>query len=411
MRASRKTEDVIVVGGGHAGLTAAYCLRRRGIDPLVLERARVAESWRQRWDSFTLVTPNWTVRLPGQEVPVGEPDAFLRRDEVVSFLERCQQQLGARLECGVEVQSLTRTGNDTFRLKTVDGECFARSVIVAAGPYQQPSLPGTAKNIPDNVFHVHTAGYRHPKQLPEGRVLVVGSAQSGTQIAEELLRSGRDVFLSLGRVGRVPRRYRGRDGMTWMRELGLLDKTVDSWPDKTPPPNANPHITGKEGGRTIYLRELATRGITLVGRLQGIEGGKLVFSPDVSDRVDFADQVADTLIQRIDAFIAEQKIDAPAAEPEPARNPVRAGPGTVDATSFSAIVWATGFRVHFPWIHLPVFDELGRPRHVRGVTSIPGLYFLGLVWQWKAKSSLIYGSPEDAEYLADHIARDLGIGA
>lgn len=400
--------DVVVIGAGHAGLAIAQCLSQHGVVPAILERAQVAQTWRdERWDSFTLVTPNWMVQLPGWDASPGPADGFLTRDQTVAWLERYRDFVKPDLRCGVDVQGLEPAVGGGFRLETSGGELHAREVVVAAGPFQRPSIPELATQLPRDVFQLHAGAYRNPAQLPPGRVLVVGSGQSGAQIADELLRSGREVDLSLGRSGRFPRRYRGRDGMAWVQAQGAYDRTVATLPGGKPPREGSPHVTGIRGGEHLFLRALVQRGLGLRGALKGCSGMRLVFSEDVPDRVQRADAWADDFERRVDAYIRTEGIDAPPPDAAPERTPILPTDARANAHDFSAIVWATGFRTAFPWLHLPVFDDAGQPRHRRGVTSVPGLYFLGLPWLWTMKSGLIFGIREDARALAEHIANRL----
>lgn len=402
-------KDTLVIGGGQAGLTMSYYLTQAGRDHLVLEKRRLASAWRERWDSFTLVTPNFALRLPTMEYAGDDPDGFLSRDQVVGHLEQFAASFEAPVREGVEVTALEAAPTaGGLMARTSEGDYTARNVVVATGPFQDPRVPPFSRHIDGAVTQIHSSQYRNPRQLPPGAVLVVGSGQSGAQIAEELLEAGRVVYLSTGRAGRVPRRYRGRESARWMEDMGLTQRTADKLPTPSHRFQPNPHVSGKGGGRTLNLHRFVRQGMVLLGHLEGAEGTRLTFAPDLPDNLAAADKFASEFQEAVDKFILAQGIDAPAGDLAEERDgydhPVLTHVD-LEAEGVQTIIWATGYRVDFSWVKFPIFDEFGYPVHDRGVTAQPGLYFLGLLWLHTASSSLLAGVGDDAAHLAGHIAR------
>jgi putative flavoprotein involved in K+ transport len=379
---------------------------------MVLERGRVAETWRsQRWDSFTLVTPNWMTQLPGFPYHGEDPDGFLPHDEIVLTLERYAQSFHAPLRCGVQATSVRlQTEGNGYLVETSDGFFEASNVVLATGGFPCPRLPQASAAIPVNIKQLHSSQYRRPQQLPSGAVLVVGSGQSASQIAEELHQSGRQVYLCVSRCGRSPRRYCGKDIMWWVNQMGGYDRTVDSLPSPAARFVCHPDLTGKDGGHEINLRQLATKGVHLLGHLQEIQGSRAILAPDLEENLAWADTQAAQLTHAIDGFVLRTGMDVPAdsiyEDPNSKWMPSVEPLLEVDlyAAGISTVIWATGFQLDFGWVHVPVFDEAGAPLHQRGITSSPGLYFLGLPWLYKEKSALLFGIGEDAAFLATAIA-------
>jgi len=399
--------DTLVIGGGQAGLVMSHRLKQRGLSHLVLERHRIAERWRsERWDGLRFQFPNWSVRLPDFPLAHTDPDAFAATGDIVAFIETYAASVAPPIRCGVEVRRLRRRDDaGGFIAETPDGLIEANHVVVATGPYQRPLVPDLLRDAPD-IFQVHASRYRNPAQLPDGAVLVVGAGASGAQIAEELLRAGRRVFLSVGRHTRLPRRYRGRDLIWWLSELGI---------DRTPveqrgPSRLLPVISGAYGGHTIDFRRFAAAGITLLGRLTAARDGVAEIAGDLAESLANGDAVYATFLDTVDAHVGRHGLNSPedaaarAVVPEPTcvTNPLRRL--DLRAAGIGAVVWATGYGVDFGWIDIAVLDGSGEPVHSHGVTEIPGLYFLGLQWLSKMKSSFLSGVGDDAAVLADHIA-------
>jgi putative flavoprotein involved in K+ transport len=404
-----ESTDTVVIGAGQAGLAASYYLTQDGRDHVVMDRSRVGESWRTgRWDSFTLVTPNWTVRLPGFPYDGDEPDGFMARDEVVEYLENYARSFNPPLRLGVEATSVERLpGGGGYVVETSSGPIEASNVIVATGMFQNPKIPSFASAVPDRVLQVHSSAYRNPEVLPPGTVLVVGSGQSGAQMAEELYQAGRQVYLSVGSAGRAPRRYRGRDITRWLDKIGFY-RTVDMLPSPRAKFGGSPHVSGKAGGRTLNLHQFARDGVVLLGHLTGIEGVKVSLAPDLKESLAKADRFAADLKKAVDAYILKAGLDIP--EEPPGDGELRDGYQAevlteldLDSAAISTIIWATGYRFDFGWVRLPVVDGDGYPIQERGVTEYPGLYFLGLPWLYTVKSGLLSGVGADAAHVVEHL--------
>ncbi|MFC4535439.1 MSMEG_0569 family flavin-dependent oxidoreductase [Sphaerisporangium dianthi] len=395
---------VVVIGGGQAGLAMSHHLKRGGVDHIVLERHRVGHEWRsRRWDSFCLVTPNWQCRLPGFPYPGDDPDGFMRRDEIVRYVEDYAASFGPPVLEGVSATGLT-TAPGGFEIRTDQGTFTAGQVVVATGPYQTPVIPRLSERFPRHVAQLHSGEYRNSRQLPPGEVLVVGSGQSGCQIAEDLHLDGRRVHLAVGSAPRVARFYRGRDVVAWLDLMGHYDRPIGSFADPDGVrARANHYVTGRDGGRDIDLRAFARDGMRLYGRLAGVEDGTIRFAPGLRRDLDHADAVSESIKDTIDSFIAARGIQAPAeARYRPVWEPA-GEPEGLDARRVTSVVWCTGFRADYRWIRVPVFDGTGYPVHERGVTSVRGLYFLGLPWQHTWGSGRFSGVAGDAEHLARHL--------
>ncbi len=399
--------DTVVVGGGQAGLSASWHLTRRNREHVVLDRGNIGDTWRRRWDTFCLVTPNWTCQLPGFPYDGDDPDGFMLRDEIVAYVERFAESFGPPYRAGVEVRQVAPSSNrGRFFIDTSEGEFSADNVIIAAGTYQQPNLPSWASALPDDVVQLHTQDYRNPVQLPEGGVLVVGSGQSGCQVVEDLHMEGRLVHLCVGKAARVPRRYRARDYIQWVEITGMAEVPVDQQPGGLAirfKPNA--HLSGRDGGRTIDLRRLALEGVKLHGRLMNADGNKIYFADDLTENLNAVDEACRKRVAMIDEYIAKSDIKAPPSDLEKFEWEPDSEPRSLDLkqADISSVIYATGFRVDFSWIDLPVLDERGYPCYERGVTEIPGLYFVGLHWLHTWGSGLFYQVGRDAEYVVDHL--------
>ena len=397
----------IVIGAGQAGLAMSHCLVGYGIDHVVLERHRIGHEWRERrWDSFCLVTPNWQCQLPGYPYQGPDPDGFMAREEIVAYVEGYADSFRPPVQENTEVTRLRRNAGDRFEIATSRGDFTAGQVVLATGPYHAPAIPRMAERLPAGAASLHSSRYRNPSALPDGAVLVVGTGQSGCQIAEDLHLAGRRVHLAAGSAPRVARRYRGRDVVAWLDAMGHYDRGVDQFENADALRlRANHYVTGRDGGHDIDLRVFAREGMRLYGRLTAIDETMARFAPDLASSLDQADAVSESIKDSIDAFIAARGM----AVADEARQPPAWQPADepreldLEASGISAVVWATGFRGEYRWIEVPVFDGRGYPVHTRGVTSCPGLYVLGLPWQYTWGSGRFSGVGRDAMHLAEHI--------
>jgi putative flavoprotein involved in K+ transport len=408
MSLSRRDHPVVVIGAGQAGLSVAHALQKRGIRPVVLEQHWVGYAWdRQRWDSFCLVTPNWQCRLPDFPYDGPDPHGFMGRREVVDYVQRYAAFVAADLREGVRVDRLRQLGAG-YRLSTSEGELEAEQVVVATGGYHRPRRHPEAAKLPGHVLQLDARDYRSPGALPPGPVLVVGSGQSGCQIAEDLFLAGREVHLSVGSAPRSPRRYRGRDVVDWLDRMGYYTMTIEEHDDpRAVRSKTNHYLTGRDGGREIDLRARARQGMHLHGRLAAVEDDRIRFGGDLAASLDQADAVYCRIRGQIDRWIAQHGLEAPSEppytpcwQPPPGEDPgVDLAPGCL-----AAVIWCTGYRSDFSWIDVPVFDGSGQPAHERGVSPSPGLYFLGLPWLHTWGSGRFCGVGDDAEHLAGRIA-------
>jgi putative flavoprotein involved in K+ transport len=401
--------ETIIVGGGQAGLSVSYYLTQHNRPHLVLEQApEAANAWRNhRWDSFTLNTPNWQSTLPGMETPGSNPDGFLSREEIVRYLEEYVNRFQLPVHYGARVESIDQNemGNG-YVVQTSAGRFEATNVVVATGLYQSAWIPGISADLPDSIKQLHSDDYRNPASLPAGSVLVVGSAQSGAQIAEDLNQAGRTVYLSVSRAGRVPRRYRGKDANDWHELMGSYERTVDQLPSPRAKFASKPHISGRDGGHTINLHQFVRDGITLLGLLQGVRANNLVLAGDLKENLANADKLEADFVKSVDEFIAKNGIEAPEETLLRLRDGfLMEAPAEVDLgdANITTVIWATGYRFDFSLVHFPVLDGDGYPIQQRGVTAFPGLYFVGLPWLHNAKSGLLFGLQQDAAYIASTI--------
>jgi putative flavoprotein involved in K+ transport len=397
---------VVVVGGGQAGLSVSYLLKQQGISHVLLEGKRVASAWRdERWDSFCLVTPNWQCRLPGHPYTGDDPRGFMGRDDIVAYVESYAKRFELPVREGVWVKSVKRAeSRGGFEIETSAGNLTAEQVVVATGGYHRPRVPAYAEQL--GVGQLHSSEYRNAASLPPGEVLVVGTGQSGCQIAEDLHLEGRKVHLAVGSAPRCARRYRGKDVVEWLEQMGHYDLPISE--QKNPEElreRANHYVTGRAGGHDLDLRRFALEGMKLYGPVTSLEGGKLRVTPKLREHLDRADDVYRSINRSIDAYITKNELTAP---PEAEYSPVwepEEEPRELDlaAQGITTVIWATGFHTDFSWVKLPVFDERGRVDHYRGVTGTPGLFFIGLPWLHTWGSGRFSGVRTDAEHLLGHI--------
>lgn len=406
---------VLIVGAGQGGLSLSYLLKAEGIDHLILEKNRVGHSWRsERWDSFCLVTPNRQCRLPGfdyeRDYGGTDPHGFMLKDEIVAFLESYAARVAPPIREGVAVTGIAPRAGGGYEVRSTDGDYTADKVIVAISGYHIPIVPRQGAALPSGILEVQSLDYRNPHELPDGEILVVGSGQSGCQIAEDLHLAGRKVHLAVGDAPRAPRQYRGRDSTAWLEEMGHYDMPIDDHPSSEKVrQNENHYLTGRDGGREIDLRKFALQGMRLYGMLAGIEGHKVKFRPDLTHHLDHADATFVRIRNTIDAYIDRAGIEAPI---EPEYQPVwapEADPLELDlvASNISTVIWCTGFRMDFSFLNVPVFDGRGYPAHDRGVSAHDGLYFIGLPWLYTWGSGRFAGVARDAAHIVDHIAADM----
>ncbi len=404
----RKHYSVIVVGGGQAGLSISYCLKAKGIDHLVLEKNQIGYSWQEkRWDSFCLVTPNWQCTLPGYHYPGEDSNGFMKKDEIVSYIKDYAKSFNPPIKEGVAVLRVKKNqSKGVFELTTSLGNYTAEQVVIAAGGYHLPKIPRIAERFPEDIVQIHSSEYKNPQSLPEGEILVVGSGQSGCQIAEDLHLVGKKVHLCVGRAPRSPRRYRGKDVVDWLNLMGYYDLTIDEHPDKeNVRTKTNHYVTGRNGGHEIDLRTFALEGMKLYGSLRDIKAENLEFKPNLSQNLDRADEVAESIKKTIDGYINKNQIPAPT---EVSYQPIWQPETEVLELNYrkaniSSVIWCVGYQTDFSWIEVPVFDGKGYPSHDRGVTSVKGLYFLGLPWLHTWGSGRFSGIARDAKYLSDYI--------
>ncbi|MGF7244130.1 putative flavoprotein involved in K+ transport [Pseudomonas oryzihabitans] len=398
--------DTLVVGAGQAGVAMSEHLTAQGVPHLVLERSRIAEAWRTgRWDSLVANGPAWHDRFPGRQFDI-DPDGFAAKEQVAEYFEAYARQFDAPIRTGVEVKRVVRNqGREGFTVETSEGTLQARRVVAATGPFQKPVIPHIAPKT-EGLYQIHSAQYFNPQQLPEGAVLVVGAGSSGVQIAEELMRAGKRVYLSVGPHDRPPRAYRNRDFCWWLGVLGL-------WDTETMEPGRE-HVTiavsGARGGHTVDFRRLAQAGMTLVGLTERFENGTVTFKQDLNNNLDSGDQNYLALLDAADAYIERNGLDLPlepqardrVADAECISSPLQAL--NLAEAGVTSLIWATGYAVDYSWLQVDSFKEDGKPSHQRGVGKEPGIYFVGLPWLSRRGSAFIWGVWHDAKHVAGHIA-------
>ena len=400
--------ETLIIGGGQAGLAMSEHLSKRGVPHLIVERHRIAERWRsERWDSLVANGPAWHDRFPNMTFAGVDPDGFASKDRIVEYFEAYAKQIAAPIRCGVEVKALRKKADGSgFVAETSEGVIKAANVVAATGPFQRPIIPAVVA-ADAGIVQIHSAAYRNPGQLPEGAVLVVGAGSSGAQIADELQRARKRVYLSIGPHDRPPRSYRGKDFVWWLGALGQWDaKAVEPGME-----HVTISVSGAYGGHTVDFRRLAARGITLVGRAESFRDGVMRFAPDLARNIALGDANYLSVLNAADAYVATNGLDLPEepearkSEPDPDCLTNPALELNLAKAGVTSIVWATGYALDFGWMKMDAFDDKGRPLHQRGVSTVPGLYFLGLAWLSRRASPFIWGVWHDAEYLAGQIAR------
>jgi len=382
-----------------------------GRENVVFETAdKAGNAWRNdRWDSFTFVTPNWSIQLPGAYYDGNDPDGFLLKDEIVAYFEQYVEKFNLPVRYNTTVLEVTPLENGSgYEVKTSGGTYQAKNVVVATGSFQKPKIPEFSADIPTEVQQLHSGKYRNPSQLPDGAVLVVGSAQSGMQITEELYQSGRMVYLCTGTAPRVPRRYRGRDIVSWLVDTGFFDQTVDKLPSPKARLAGNPQVSGKNGGHSLNLHQFARDGVKLLGHIAGVQDGKVMFAPDLHENLAKVDKAEKDIIAMIDKYIEANGIDALQETLPDLQDGYSAEVITeldLKAAKIQSIIWAIGYTADYGLVKLPISDEDGFPIQQGGVTQYPGLYFVGMNWLSTRKSAILLGVNEDAEHIISHMMK------
>jgi len=407
-----KEVEVFVVGAGSGGLAASYHLKQRGIEHVVLERGRIGESWAsQRWDSFALNTPNWSNVLPGDRYEGDEPDGFWHRDEFVDYLRSYVDRHALPVVENAVTTSLDRGSDGRFLVSSGGGDYSSGAVVIASGIMSEPRSSAMASALSESVTQLNAATYRSPSDVPDGAALVVGSAQSGVQIVEDLLAAGREVYLSTSKVGRAPRNYRGRDIIEWWRDMKFLDLTPAQLEDPAAVNVTQPQVSGTRGGHTVSLQQLHRDGCKLLGRISDIQGTRLELTANLTENIAFGDSLAARLKEGVDKYIASNGVDAPVVELDPVEAPIDdlGGPSAITSLELAevgvnTVIWTTGFTGDFSWVNVPVLDDRGMPIHDEGAAPVDGIYFVGFPWLRKRKSGIIYGVGEDAGVIVERIA-------
>ncbi|MGZ9156537.1 MAG: flavin-containing monooxygenase [Candidatus Binatia bacterium] len=404
--------DTVIIGAGHAGLSMSYYLSQRGLEHVIVERGRVGERWiSERWDSFHFQFPNSTIELPGHKYQTDDPDGFVPGREVVRFIQEYADYIKAPVKCGVDVGALEMASTpERFLLRTNTGAIEARNVVIATGQRETGVIPPFSSGVPNDIRRLHSSAYRNAGELPSGAVLIVGSGASGFQIAEDLHQYGRQVYLCVGRHRPLARRYRRRDYAWWAMEMGMFERRRAESPSTSAP---GPLLTGVNGGYQADVRALASKGIILLGRLKAVAGARVALAPDLEENLAKGEEWLANYKKSVDDYIAKNKLNIPEESPPANFSPIQKGSASAPileldlrAAGITSIIWATGFGNDYGWLKLPVLDERREPVHERGVTQLPGIYFLGLRWLYKQKSGFLsFGGPaEDADYIAEQIA-------
>jgi putative flavoprotein involved in K+ transport len=413
--------DVVIVGGGQAGLAMSRCLSDRNIEHVVLERGQIAQRWRsERWDSLRLLTPNWMTRLPGFQYDGPDPDGFMTANELVTFFEKYTRSFPTPIdiETDTSVEAIEAIngihGDGVFLVTTTRGVWRTRNVVLATGYADRPLVPAVASRLDGGIQQIVPGEYRNPTELPRGAVLIVGASATGIQLADEIQSSGRQVVLSTGHHIRVPRRYRGRDIMWWLDRAGILDETEESVYDvETSRQAPSFQLVGRPDHATLDLERLRRAGVLIVGRLLTIDGQRLHFDDDLVKTAVAADAKLANLLSRLDRTADSTALGGLVHGPEPFEPLWPAfvsAPTDIDlqAAGIDSVVWATGYRRSYSWLKLPLLDARGELIHHAGITPCAGVYAIGLPFQRTRKSSFIDGVGADARVLAEHIASRVG---
>jgi putative flavoprotein involved in K+ transport len=402
--------ETVIVGSGQAGLATSYYLTQYGRENVVLEQAaQAANVWRsERWDSFALVTPNWALRIPGAEYNGADRNGFLPRDQIVAYFDQYIERFQPPIQYNTRVIAVEPMDSQGYRVRTSKGNYEAKNVVIATGFFQKPKLPPFATNLSSGITQFHSSAYRNPESLPQGAVLVVGTGQSGCQIAEELYLHGRKVFLCTGSAGRAPRRYRGKDIIEWLNLVGLFDLTPEQLPPGMRKFDGIPHISGTNGGHTLNLHQFARDGVTLLGHLRDISSDKVTLAPDLYENLAKADQFESEAVNMIDGYIQEKGLDVPTEELPHLHDGF--GQPIIEALDLKAegistLIWAMGYTFDYSLVKLPVQDSDGFPIQTRGVTHYPGLYFVGMPWMPSERSGFVLGVGDSAKHIASTIAQ------
>lgn len=405
--------NTVIVGAGQAGLATSYHLKQLGREHIVFEAADIpGHVWRDdRWDSFTFVLPNWTFQLPGAHYHGDEPDGFMPKEDIVAFFKSYVEKFELPIQFNTTVLEVApMEGDQGYQVKTSSGTIQAKNVVIATGSLQKPKIPAFSANIPAHIAQLHSGHYRNPDHLPAGAVLVVGAGQSGMQIAEELCQSGRTVFLATGFTPRAPRRYRGRDIVSWLTDIGFMSMPVEKLPSPKARLTGNPHVSGKDGGHSLNMHQFARDGVRLLGRIAGAQDGKVTFKPDLKESLARTDKSEKDIIAMIDRYIEARNIDAPREtlpELQDGYSVEAVAELDLDAENIHSIIWAIGYTADYSFVKLPVTDEDGFPIQTRGVTRYPGLYFVGTLWLSNRGSNTLFGMNQDAANIVAHMTQQL----
>lgn len=404
--------QVIIVGGGQAGLSASYCLKQENIKHIIFDKGEIGNSWKNhRWDSFCLVTPNWQCRLPGFDYDGNDPKGFMLKDDIVDYVKRYASSFKAPIKEKVGVHKVYKKEEGLFYVETSIGNFTADKVIIATGAYHIPNILPMSKDFSEDIVQIHSDVYKNPDQLPEGAALVIGSGQSGAQITEDLHIAGKKVYLSVGTAPRAPRNYRGKDAVEWLEDMGYYNQPIESHPDPEEARHkTNHYLTGRDGGRDIDLRKLAKEGVELRGQFKEVIAGKTVtFQDDLQYNLDEADKTYNRILKNINDYIEKNNIDAPEGKDYvPLWQPSEKNKEAInfDELGIKSVIWSTGYKVDYSWVEFPdVFDKRGYPTYKRGVTDEEGLYFLGLPWLHTWGSGRFSHVGQDAVYIVEHIQK------